>query len=81
MKRNKIEKQEEVKKIITKLTELKLTIIYDPIKQLFNILKDYVKNDKDIKINIPFPEIHKTIEGYLPINKNREVMVKLTNSK
>ena len=37
MKRNKIEKQEEVKKIITKLTELKLTIIYDPIKQLFNI--------------------------------------------
>ena len=55
--RTKQDKQDEVKKIILKLTELQLTTIYEPIRELFRILKLYVEESKDIKINIKFPEI------------------------
>lgn len=79
MYRTKEEKQSEVKKIITKLTELKLTIIYEPIQQLFKELKMYVDGQKSVKINIPFPEIRKNIEGVLPVEANSDCWVKLTN--
>ena len=55
--RTKQDKQDEVKKIILKLTELQLTTIYEPIRELFRILKLYVEESKDIKKNIKFPEI------------------------
>tara|TARA_B100001093_G_C26717482_1_gene966302 strand:- start:787 stop:1038 length:252 start_codon:yes stop_codon:yes gene_type:complete len=81
MKRNIDERRLEVKKIIKKLTELQLTIIYDPIKKLFEIMKKYVDNESPVKINIPFPEIKKNIVGYLHVDKNQECWVKLTSNK
>ena len=81
MNRNKLEKQKEVREIIEKLSELKLTTIYQPIKDLFQQLKEYINNDSDVTINIKFPDIHKNIEGYLPINKKRQCWIRLTNSK
>tara|TARA_Y100000389_G_scaffold205145_2_gene264083 strand:+ start:11330 stop:11575 length:246 start_codon:yes stop_codon:yes gene_type:complete len=77
--RTKQEKQDEVKIIVNKLTELKLTTIYDPIQQLFKLLKEYIQNDKDINIKIPFREIRKTIIGCLPVNRNKQCWVKLTS--
>ena len=79
MLRTKKERQEEVKKIISKLTELKLTIIYEPIQLLFTLLQSYIHEGKTIKINIPFPTIRKTIVGILPTDKHRECWVKLTS--
>ena len=40
--RTKQDKQDEVKKIILKLTELQLTTIYEPIRELFRILKNFM---------------------------------------
>tara|TARA_B100001250_G_scaffold414584_1_gene454171 strand:- start:9147 stop:9395 length:249 start_codon:yes stop_codon:yes gene_type:complete len=77
--RTKQDKQDEVKKIILKLTELQLTTIYEPIRELFRILKLYVEESKDIKINITFPEIRKNIVGYLAVNKSKECWLKITS--
>ena len=75
--RNKEERKIETRKIIDKLTELKLTIQYEPIKQLFLILKDYVDNGGIKEINIPFPMINKRIKGHLPDTVNDECFVAL----
>ena len=77
--RTKNERQAEVKIIINKLTELQLTTIYEPIRSLFISLRNYVENGENVKINIPFPEIHKNIVGYLPINNKQKCWVKLTS--
>ena len=77
--RNKKERQEEIKIIIKKLTELQLTVIYEPIRSLLISLRNYVEKGENTKINIPFPEIHKTIVGYLPINNRQKCWIELTS--
>tara|TARA_B100000902_G_scaffold388292_1_gene433654 strand:+ start:33 stop:281 length:249 start_codon:yes stop_codon:yes gene_type:complete len=77
--RSKIDRQEEVKIIIKKLTELQLTTIYEPIRTLLISLQNYVEKGENTKINISFPEIHKTIVGYLPVNNRQKCWVKLTS--
>jgi hypothetical protein len=75
--RTEEERKQESRTIIDKLTELQLTIAYDPIKQLFIILQDYKKNGGRININIPFPMISKRIKGFLADTVNEECWVKL----
>ena len=65
MERTKKERQYEVRVIIEKLTELKLTTIYDPVCELMSLLQVYIQTGDDITIQIPFNEIKKTIEGRL----------------
>ena len=81
MIRTKEQRQQESRIIIDKLTELKLTIMYEPIQQLFQILKNYIHKGVSVSIDIPFPEIRKRIVGKLPINKNEDCWVKLTSEK
>ena len=57
MNRTKEERQNEVRIIIRKLTELNLTTIYSPIVELMTLLKKYIQEEVDIKIKIPFFEI------------------------
>ena len=40
MKRTKEERQNEARIIVAKLTELKLTILYEPVRELLKILKE-----------------------------------------
>ena len=79
MNRTKEEKKLEAKKIISKLTELKLTVIYEPVRELFELLKKYIEEEKNVKINIDFYEIKKKFVGNLPIKRTEECWVKLTN--
>tara|TARA_A100001011_G_C14300725_1_gene840657 strand:+ start:402 stop:671 length:270 start_codon:yes stop_codon:yes gene_type:complete len=75
--RDREERQKEAHKIIAKLTELELTIQYEPVKELFIILKDYVDNGGIKEINIPFPMINKRIKGHLPDTVNDQCFVAL----
>ena len=75
--RTKEERKYETNKIITKLTELQLTIQYEPIKELFKILQDFINNGNEHEINIPFPLINKRIKGYLTNRIDRECVVLL----
>ena len=63
--RTEDERRREARIIINKLTELQLTMAYDPIKQLFIILQNYIKRGERKNINIPFPMINKRIKGVL----------------
>ncbi len=70
-------RRNEVRIIIDKLTELQLTIAYDPIKNLFIILQNYIKNGERKNINIPFPMISKRIKGILSDTVNEKCWIKL----
>jgi len=50
---------------------------YEPVKELFAILKDYVNNGGKIDINIPFPMINKRIKGLLPDTVNEQCFIAL----
>lgn len=75
------ERKIEINKIINNLNIYKLTLEYDPIKQLYTLFKNYIENGERIMINIPFPEMNKRIEGVLAINKNEEVAIRLKYEK
>jgi hypothetical protein len=79
--RNREERHVEVHKVISKLTELGLTIQYDPVKNLFEILKDYVDNGGVKEINTAFPMINKRIKGHLPDTVNDQCYVALKHEE
>ena len=75
--RTKEERSEEAKNIIKSLTELQLTVEYEPIKELFEILQKYIQEGGRIKISIPFPMIERRIKGLLADTVNEKSWVKL----
>ena len=79
--RTKEERQTEVKEILGQLSSFDLNIKYGPIKKLYGLFQTYIKEDKRIKVNIPFPEINRRIKGLLAISANEEVWVNLKHEK
>ena len=77
--RTERERKEEARIIINKLSELELTISYEPIKELFIILQKYINEGGKIKINIPFPMINRIIKGLLADTVNEQCWIKLIN--
>ena len=75
MLRTDAERRHEVNIIINKLSELQLTMAYEPIRELYVILNDYVKNGGTKDINIPFPTINKRIKGILSETINQECCI------
>ena len=75
--RTKEERQEEVKKIIKKLTELELSICYEPIKELYSIMKEYIEKGERMEIKIHFPMINRDIKGVLAISIREKCCIKL----
>ena len=75
--RTKEERQEEVKKIIKKLTELELSICYEPVKELYAVMKDYIENGERKEIKINFPMINRDIKGVLAISIREKCCIKL----
>ena len=53
--RTREERSQEVKKIITTLSELQLSVIYKPIRELYNIMNEYISRGERVIVNIPFP--------------------------
>jgi len=75
--RTKEERQAEVKKIISTLSDLKLDPTYEPIKILYKHLNEYVNKGERIKINIPFQEIQRRITGILAISIREQVWIRM----
>ena len=75
--RTKEERKGEDRIIINKLSDLELTISYEPIKELFVIMQKYVNEGGKIPINIPFPMINRVITGLLPDTVNEKCWIKL----
>ena len=79
--RSEDERKNEVKHIIEQLSEFKLDTSYEPIKELYKLFKEYIKEDKRIKVNIPFPMINRRIKGILARNKNEDCSIGLINEE
>lgn len=79
--RTKEERKDEIKKIIKQLSHFELTTIYEPVKKLYALFKNYINEGQKITINIPFPMINRRIKGLLAINVNEKVFVKLQPEK
>ena len=75
--RTKEERQEEVKKIIKKLTELELSVCYEPVKELYRIMKEYIEKGERKEIKIHFPIINRDIKGVLAISIREKCCIKL----
>ena len=79
--RTKEERQNEIKEILSKLSEFNLNTAYKPIKKLYQIFKEYINEGNRIEVNIPFPEINRRIKGILAISVREEVWITLKNEK
>lgn len=79
--RTKEERQNEIKEILSKLSEFNLNTAYEPIKKLYQIFKEYINEGNRIEVNIPFPEVNRRIKGILAISVREEVWITLKNEK
>ena len=71
------QRQNDVRPIFLKLTELNLNITYDPVKKLYKLINEFVNDGIRQIIHIPFPEINRKIRGILSPNAKEESWVKL----
>ena len=79
--RTKEERQNEIKEILSKLSEFNLNTNYEPIKKLYQKFKEYINEGNRIEVNIPFPEVNRRIKGILAISVREEVWITLKNEK
>jgi hypothetical protein len=79
--RTKEERQNEIKEILSKLSEFNLNSTYEPIKKLYQKFKEYINEGNRIEVNIPFPEVNRRIKGILAISIREEVWITLKNEK
>ena len=82
MNRIKEERQAEIKPILIKLRELKLTIQeHTEIKELFKQMQLYINEGVKVELDIPFPAYNCSIKGLLSIKRGEKVWVKLESNK
>ena len=80
--KTKEERQAEIKPIIVKLRELKLTIQeHTEIKELFIQMQLYINEGVKVELDIPFPAYNCCIKGVLSIDRREKVWVKLETNK
>jgi hypothetical protein len=73
----KEERNAEVRKVISKLTELRITVEFEAVRELFKMMSSYVSDGIRQEINIEFPEFSRRIKGVLSTSTNENVWVKL----
>jgi hypothetical protein len=77
--RTKEQRMSEIKPIIKKLSELKITASDHPeIKELLTKIQVYIQQGERIEINIPFPIADVDIQGVLATNIKERVWLKFT---
>lgn len=62
-----------------KLNELNLGPTYAPVRQLYALLQDYVREGQRIAVNIPMPDFDRRIKGVLATNRREQVSIALVH--
>ena len=75
------ERQAEVRPIIEKLTELKISVLEPPIKELFTKMRLFVQIGEKIEINIPYPKTNQIIEGVLHPKIGKRTWIRMVTPK
>jgi len=77
--RTKEQRMSEIKPIIKKLSELKITAADHPeIKELLTKIQVYIQQGERIEINIPFPIADVDIQGVLATDLKERVWLKFS---
>lgn len=75
-KRSRLEREEEAFKILNTMIETGFTVTKYPCLQvLINHVYNYIHNSVRIELNIPLPEIDRTITGVLATDRREQVVV------
>ncbi len=77
--RNIDERRNAIRPVLEKLSELQLSMVFDPVKELMKIIQKYIQEGGCYEINIVFIEINKRIKGFLTDNAKYEIWIKLEN--
>lgn len=75
--KTKDERVVDVKPIIHKLNDLQLNMSYEPIRKMYKVINEYIKEGESRKINIAFPEVKRRIKGFLSDDTRKETWMKL----
>ena len=75
--KTKEERIADVKPIIHKLNDLQLNMSYEPIRKMYKVINEYIKEGESRKINIAFPEVKRRIKGFLSDDTRKETWMKL----
>jgi predicted nucleic acid-binding protein len=75
--KTKEQRATDVKPIIHKLNELQLNMSYEPIRKMYKVINEYIKEGESRKINIAFPEVKRRIKGFLSDDTRKETWMKL----
>lgn len=79
IRRNIDERRRSIRPVLEKLSELQLSSVFDPIKELMKVIQKYIQEGGCYEINILFIEINKRIRGFLTDNSKYEIWIKLEN--
>jgi hypothetical protein len=79
--RNEKERYEQVKPILTKLSELRININDENVRTFYKKMNEYVKNGETTIIKVDLPVINAKIIGVLETNIKKETVVKLEYNK
>ena len=79
--RNEKERYEQVKPILTKLSELRININDENVRTFYKKMNEYVKNGETTIIKVDLPVINAKIIGVLETNIKKETLVKLEYNK
>ena len=71
------ERQADVRPIIEKLTELNMSVLEPPIKELFSKMRLFVQLGEKTEVNIPYPKTNQIIEGVLHPKIGKRTWVRL----
>lgn len=75
-KRSRLEREEEAFKILNTMIETGFTVTKYPCLQvLINHVYNYIHNSVRIELNIPLPEIDRTVTGVLATDRRERVVV------
>ncbi len=76
--KKKSKKMSEIKPALQKLTELNMTVKTVPeLKELYELIKLYLNNDKQIDICIPLVETNRVLRGSLEIDETKPTWIKI----
>ena len=75
--KTKEERVADIKPIIHRLNEFNLNMSYEPIRKMYKIINEYIKEGESHKINIAFPEVKRRIKGFLSDDTRKETWMKL----
>ena len=71
------ERRAEVRVIMERLNEMQFGPTYEPIRKLYSLFQEYIRDGQRLVVNIALPDFDRRIKGVLAANKREDVTIAL----